>query len=51
MGQYKLSFYFEWQVGLCISYEKKYKITLNIPFVQIVYGLTKHASGIRFFKD
>jgi len=50
MGQYRLSFYWYLQLGLSVRYEVD-QITISIPFIEICIGLTKHAYGVRFFKD
>ena len=50
MGQYKLAFYFCWQIGLCVEYEHGEKISLYLPFLQVYYGLRREAYGVKFFK-
>lgn len=45
MGQYKISIYFQIQFGILLSLVKGLEIQLNLPFIQIVYGLTADAKG------
>jgi len=50
MGQYRLSFYFKFQFGLLIKYDNVSNfIEIQIPFIQILIGLDKYATGIFFF--
>jgi len=50
MGQYRLAFYFEIQIGFYIKLEN-YMITIGFPFFVITIGLLHGASGFRFFRD
>jgi hypothetical protein len=52
MGQYRLAFYFEWQIGFLISYDNDLSMVgINLPFIEITIATSKDAYGIRFFKD
>lgn len=51
MGQYRISFYFKYQIGFLISYDETSMISINIPFVEINIATSKDAYGFRFFKD
>lgn len=48
MGQYKFSVYFQWQIGLLIRYESD-EFLVQLPFIDIHFGLTKHANGFYIF--
>jgi hypothetical protein len=48
MGQYKFSMYFKWQIGLLFTYEID-ELLIQLPFVEIRFGLTKHAHGFCIF--
>ena len=52
MGQYRLAFYFRWQIGLSIAYDNDSSmISIDLPFIDIIIATSKDAYGIRFFKD
>jgi hypothetical protein len=41
MGQYRLSFYFHWQIGFLFRYVHIIKsIDIQIPFITVYIGLT-----------
>ena len=48
MGQYRLAFYFKWQIGFVVSVEDSV-IGIRFPFVSILIGLLPDARGVRFF--
>lgn len=51
MGQYKLAFYWNAQIGFLISYMKGIKqICIDLPFITITIGLEEYARGVNFFK-
>jgi hypothetical protein len=50
MGQYKLSFYFLWQIGFMLMVDDV-SIQIGLPFVLICIGLHKKAEGIRWFRE
>ena len=49
MGEYRFSVYFNWQLGLSISYEYT-QIVLRAPFLDIHIATSKYAYGFRIFK-
>lgn len=51
MEQYKLSIWFQLQIGFLIRYKSKEAIIINIPFIVIfIYiGLDKSRSGYQIF--
>lgn len=51
MGQYKLSFYFNFQIGILLKIEPLESIVIELPFISIHIGLTKNSKGFRLFKD
>ena len=46
MGQYRLWGKFNIQLGFMIEWKPKESITIGIPFMIIIVGLTKDAHGI-----
>lgn len=40
--------YFNWQIGLLVAYDT-YAFSVHLPFVDIHFGLTKHAFGFYIF--
>ena len=49
MGQYRLSVYLEWSLGLWVGYDPQPRmINIRIPLVSIHIGLEKYANGYRF---
>jgi len=51
MGQYRLSIYIIWQIGLLISYDKHTGIIgIKIPFMSIFVATVKEAKGTNIFK-
>jgi len=48
MGQYRLSFYLKWQIGLLVKY-KAYAIVIKAPFFDIIFATTKDAHGFYIF--
>lgn len=47
MGEYKLSIYARWQLGLSISYDGQ--IVIGLPFMNIHIATNKEASGYLIF--
>lgn len=47
MGQYKFSIYWKKQLGFLIKKDDQFLI-IEIPFVSILFGLSKHAKGRNF---
>lgn len=48
MGQYRLSIYGDWQIGLLIEVNSV-EVTISLPFMTIHIGTTKYASGVFIF--
>jgi len=52
MGQYRMSFYFRWKLGLSIEVEPDLnRLFLGLPFMDVYISWDKFAKGLRFFKD
>jgi hypothetical protein len=52
VGQYRLAFYFKWQLGLNLEIEADLdRFNFSIPFITVFISWSKFAKGVRFFKD
>lgn len=52
MGQWKVWISFSWSIGVRVEYEPSTgvkSLKVQIPFFQVYFGLTEHASGICVF--
>lgn len=49
MGQYKIDISFSFQIGICVTYEKRSSFVISLPFISIYFGLLNDAKGIRIF--
>lgn len=49
MGQYRVFVRVCPQLGFLIRYDHKYYISIDIPFVTVVVGLTSTANGFNIF--
>lgn len=49
MGQYRIAFYYKFQLGFIIEYTHGYGLTLGLPFFDLVIGTSDHAHGLRLF--
>lgn len=47
MGEFRLSIYAKWQLGLSISYDGQ--IVLRLPFIDIRLAVSKHAKDVFIF--
>lgn len=48
MGQYRIWMAAKWQIGLMISFDVD-QIIISFPFMELVFGLQKSASGIYIY--
>jgi hypothetical protein len=48
MGEYKLSIYGQWSVGVSVSYEYG-QIIIRVPFTTIYISTSKWAKGVLLF--
>lgn len=44
MGAYRFAIYLEWQIALGIKYTEGF-IVLDLPFISLLFNLTKNARG------
>lgn len=51
MGQYKLWLELKLQIGFLIEYDKGSCLIIQLPFLEIIFGLTEGANGIYLFKS
>lgn len=49
MGEYRLAVYFNWSIGLTISYEYT-QIVLRVPFLDVHIATSKYAHGFYILK-
>jgi hypothetical protein len=47
MGEYRLSIYAKWQLGLSISYDGQ--IVISLPFIDVRLATSSHAKGFLIF--
>mgnify|MGYP003614416143 CR=1 FL=1 len=48
MGEYRLSIYAKWQLGLSIGFQYG-KIAIRLPFLDIYVSIRSYARGFGFF--
>ena len=49
MRQYRVSIIGAFLIGITVEYDPNYSITIRLPFILIIIGLTSSASGINIF--
>ena len=50
MDQYRCQISFVFQIGFLIVWEKGYSLQINIPLVNIYFGLLKEAHGFHIIR-